>query len=60
VVQGFNGTTPTSHAYAYNPGTNQWKATAAPDFSGTATRVTLDSRSALFLVGGDQSALYTP
>jgi N-acetylneuraminic acid mutarotase len=47
-------------AYAYNPATNQWKAKAAPDFVGSATRVTLDGRPHLFMVGGDQSALYTP
>jgi hypothetical protein len=60
VVHSFVGTTPVLRAYAYNPATNQWKAKAAPDFVGSATRVTLDGRPHLFMVGGDQSALYTP
>ncbi len=32
VVHGFNGTTPDIRAYTLQPGTNQWKPTAAPDF----------------------------
>lgn len=59
VVYSFDGTTPVLHAYAYNPATNQWKAKAAPDFVGPSTRVILDGRPRLFMVGGDQSALYT-
>jgi N-acetylneuraminic acid mutarotase len=59
VVYGYDGTTLVLHTYAYNPATNQWKAKAAPDFVGPATRVTLDGTPRLFMVGGDQSALYT-
>ena len=47
-------------AYAYDRGTNQWKARAAPEFAGSMTRVTLDGRSYLFTATGDKGALYTP
>jgi N-acetylneuraminic acid mutarotase len=59
VVYGYNGTTPVLHTYAYNPATDQWTAKAAPDFIGPATRVTLDGTPRLFMVGVNQSALYT-
>ena len=46
--------------YAYNRSTNQWKAKAAPDFSGSVTRVALDGTYRLFMASGNKSALYTP
>jgi N-acetylneuraminic acid mutarotase len=49
-----------NRAYAYNRVTNQWKVKAAPQFSGSVTRVTLDGRSYLFTATGNHSALYTP
>ena len=47
-------------AYAYIPGTNRWRAKAAPDIFGSVTRVTLDGSARLFMATGGRSALYTP
>jgi N-acetylneuraminic acid mutarotase len=60
VVQSFNGTTPNNRAYGYNRSTNQWKTITAPDFFGSATRVSLNGSSYLFMATGANSALYTP
>jgi N-acetylneuraminic acid mutarotase len=49
-----------THAYAYNRFTNQWKAKAAPQFSGSTTLARLNDSPRLVTATGSHTMLYTP
>jgi N-acetylneuraminic acid mutarotase len=49
-----------THAYAYNRFTNQWKAKAAPEVSGSTTLAQLNGSPRLVTATGSHTLLYTP
>ena len=49
-----------THAYAYNRFTNQWKAKAAPQFFGSTTLARLNGAPRLVTATGSHTLLYTP